>query len=201
MLCRPLLDRVRGHLSDRPVVALPPKGTSLSSFQKEDYACRNYAFGSDNASQSSAAATSDRLRTGAIGTASGAAAGAPLVRQRAMPESARQLAPALVCCLAVRSGPTELGPHRPICKPATPPLIRNAWSQREIKSDTRPAIRPRQCTHRSPSLPPRRPSSISIHNLSVTGNCRSALQFDQSLVLPYPIIRIFLNHLRQKDRL
>jgi hypothetical protein len=60
------------------VVALPPKGESLNTFQQEDYACREYAFRSDNASQSSAAAANDGLRTGAIGTAGGAAAGARL---------------------------------------------------------------------------------------------------------------------------
>jgi hypothetical protein len=60
------------------VVALPPKGESLSKFQQEDYACRDYAFRSDNASQPAAAATNDGLRTGAIGTVGGAAAGALL---------------------------------------------------------------------------------------------------------------------------
>jgi Glycine-zipper domain len=58
------------------VVALPPRGESLSKFQQEDYACRDYAFRSDNASQPSAAAANDGLRTGAIGTVGGAAAGA-----------------------------------------------------------------------------------------------------------------------------
>lgn len=57
------------------VVALPPKGEPLSKFQQEDYACRDYAFRSDNASQPSAAAN-DGLRSGAIGTVGGAAAGA-----------------------------------------------------------------------------------------------------------------------------
>ena len=60
------------------VVALPPKGEPLSKFQQEDYACRDYAFRSDNASQPSAAAASDGLRSGAIGTVGGAAAGALL---------------------------------------------------------------------------------------------------------------------------
>ena len=60
------------------VVALPPTGEPLSKFQQEDYACRDYAFRSDNASQPSAAAANDGLRTGAIGTVGGAAAGALL---------------------------------------------------------------------------------------------------------------------------
>jgi outer membrane lipoprotein SlyB len=59
------------------VVALPPSGEPLSKFQQEDYACRDYAFRSDNASQPSVAAN-DGLRTGAIGTVGGAAAGALL---------------------------------------------------------------------------------------------------------------------------
>ena len=58
------------------VVALPPKGEPLSKFQQEDYACRDYAFRSDNASQPTVSAADDGLRTGAIGTAGGAAAGA-----------------------------------------------------------------------------------------------------------------------------
>ncbi len=57
------------------VVALPPSGEPLSKFQQEDYACRDYAFRSGNTPQPSAAAN-EGLRTGAIGTVGGAAAGA-----------------------------------------------------------------------------------------------------------------------------
>jgi hypothetical protein len=60
------------------VVALPPGGMPLNKFQREDYECRDYAFRSDNASQPAAAASNDGLRTGAIGTVGGAAAGALL---------------------------------------------------------------------------------------------------------------------------
>jgi Glycine-zipper domain len=60
------------------VVALPPRGKPIGVFQQEDYACRDYAFRSDNA----AAPAHDAIPTGvgssAIGTVGGAAAGALL---------------------------------------------------------------------------------------------------------------------------
>jgi hypothetical protein len=58
------------------VVALPPKGMPLDQFQQEDYACRDYAFRSDNAAQASQNATHDSVGSSAIGTLGGAAAGA-----------------------------------------------------------------------------------------------------------------------------
>jgi hypothetical protein len=60
------------------VVALPPNGKPLGEFQQEDYACRDYAFRSENASQSMAGTTNDGIRSSAIGTVGGAAAGALL---------------------------------------------------------------------------------------------------------------------------
>ncbi|MFM0337417.1 glycine zipper domain-containing protein [Paraburkholderia fungorum] len=60
------------------VVALPPHGKPLSVFQQEDYACRDYAFRSDNANAPAHSALPDGVGSTAIGTAGGAAAGALL---------------------------------------------------------------------------------------------------------------------------
>ncbi len=60
------------------VVALPPKGMPLAQFQQDDYACRDYAFRSDNAGQASQNALQSGVGSSAIGTLGGAAAGALL---------------------------------------------------------------------------------------------------------------------------
>jgi hypothetical protein len=60
------------------VVALPPSGKPLGEFQQEDYACRDYAFRSDNAAQASEGAMQSGIGSTAIGTLGGAAAGALL---------------------------------------------------------------------------------------------------------------------------
>src|ERR1700722_3448713 len=60
------------------VVALPPSGKPLNQFQQEDYACRDYAFRSDNAAQASQSAMQNGVGSTAIGTLGGAAAGALL---------------------------------------------------------------------------------------------------------------------------
>jgi hypothetical protein len=60
------------------VVALPPSGKPLNQFQQEDYACRDYAFRSDNAAQASSSAMQNGVGSTAIGTLGGAAAGALL---------------------------------------------------------------------------------------------------------------------------
>lgn len=60
------------------VVALPPNGKPLGEFQKEDYACRDYAFRSENAGQPAQGALQSGLGSSAIGTVGGAAAGALL---------------------------------------------------------------------------------------------------------------------------
>jgi hypothetical protein len=60
------------------VVALPPQGKTLSQFQQEDYACRDYAFRSDNGAQASHSAMQSGVGSTAVGTVGGAAAGALL---------------------------------------------------------------------------------------------------------------------------
>lgn len=60
------------------VVALPPKGMPLAQFQQDDYACRDYAFRSDNTGQASQGALQSGVGSSAIGTLGGAAAGALL---------------------------------------------------------------------------------------------------------------------------
>jgi hypothetical protein len=60
------------------VVALPPAGKPIGVFQQEDYACRDYAFRSDNAAVPAHDALSDGVGSSAIGTVGGAAAGALL---------------------------------------------------------------------------------------------------------------------------
>ncbi|RFU49632.1 glycine zipper domain-containing protein [Paraburkholderia sp. DHOC27] len=60
------------------VVALPPNGKPLNQFQQEDYACRDYAFRSDDAGQASQSALQGGVGSTAIGTLGGAAAGALL---------------------------------------------------------------------------------------------------------------------------
>jgi Glycine-zipper domain len=60
------------------VVALPPSGMPLSQFQHDDYACRSYAFNSENAGGASQSAMKDGVGDSAIGTLGGAAAGALL---------------------------------------------------------------------------------------------------------------------------
>lgn len=58
------------------VVALPPSGKPISVFQQEDYACRDYAFRSDNAGPPSHDGIPEGVGGSAIGTVGGAAAGA-----------------------------------------------------------------------------------------------------------------------------
>ena len=60
------------------VVALPPNGKPLGQFQQEDYACRDYAFRSDNAGEASQSTMQTGIGSTAIGTLGGAAAGALL---------------------------------------------------------------------------------------------------------------------------
>ncbi|MFM0240858.1 glycine zipper domain-containing protein [Paraburkholderia phytofirmans] len=60
------------------VVALPPGGKPISVFQQEDYACRDYAFRSDDAAAPAHSAISEGVGSSAIGTVGGAAAGALL---------------------------------------------------------------------------------------------------------------------------
>lgn len=60
------------------VVALPPSGKPLSVFQHEDYACRDYAFRSDNRPAPAHSEIPEGLGSSAIGTVGGAAAGALL---------------------------------------------------------------------------------------------------------------------------
>jgi hypothetical protein len=60
------------------VVALPPSGKPLAQFQQEDYACRDYAFRSDDAGAASQSALQSGVGSTAIGTLGGAAAGALL---------------------------------------------------------------------------------------------------------------------------
>lgn len=60
------------------VTALPPNGKSLNQFQQEDYACRDYAFRSDNGAQASQGALESGVGSSAVGTLGGAAAGALL---------------------------------------------------------------------------------------------------------------------------
>lgn len=60
------------------VVALPPSGKPMSVFQQEDYACRDYAFRSDDAAAPAHSAIPEGVGSTAIGTVGGAAAGALL---------------------------------------------------------------------------------------------------------------------------
>lgn len=60
------------------VVALPPNGKPLAQFRQEDYACRDYAFRSDNGAQASQSALQSGVGSTAVGTLGGAAAGALL---------------------------------------------------------------------------------------------------------------------------
>jgi hypothetical protein len=60
------------------VVALPPGGKPLGQFQQDDYACRSYAFNSENAGGASQSTMKDGVGDSAIGTLGGAAAGALL---------------------------------------------------------------------------------------------------------------------------
>ena len=60
------------------VVALPPSGKPIGVFQQEDYACRDYAFRSDNAAAPAHSEIPDGVGSTAIGTVGGAAAGALL---------------------------------------------------------------------------------------------------------------------------
>jgi Glycine-zipper domain len=60
------------------VVALPPAGKPINVFQQEDYACRNYAFRSDNAPAPAHSDIPNGVGSTAIGTVGGAAAGALL---------------------------------------------------------------------------------------------------------------------------
>jgi hypothetical protein len=58
------------------VVALPPSGKPMAAFQQEDYACRDYAFRSDQSVTPADGAIPSEVGSSAIGTAGGAAAGA-----------------------------------------------------------------------------------------------------------------------------
>jgi hypothetical protein len=60
------------------VVALPPNGKPIAEFQQEDYACRDYAFRSDNDATPANGAIPNGVGSSAIGTVGGAAAGALL---------------------------------------------------------------------------------------------------------------------------
>jgi Glycine-zipper domain len=60
------------------VVALPPGGKPLGQFQQDDYACRSYAFNSDNSGAAPHSTMKDGVGDSAIGTVGGAAAGALL---------------------------------------------------------------------------------------------------------------------------
>jgi hypothetical protein len=60
------------------VVALPHSGESLGQFQQNDYACRDYANHSVNASGAAQAATTNSVNSAALGTLGGAAIGALL---------------------------------------------------------------------------------------------------------------------------
>jgi hypothetical protein len=60
------------------IVALPRKGEPLEQFQQDDYACRDYAFRSSNASGAAQGATQNSVNSTAVGTLGGAAAGALL---------------------------------------------------------------------------------------------------------------------------
>lgn len=60
------------------VVALPPSGKPLNVFQQEDYACRDYAFRSDDAGAPAHSNLPEGVGSSAIGTVGGAAAGALL---------------------------------------------------------------------------------------------------------------------------
>jgi YMGG-like Gly-zipper len=58
------------------VVALPRSGEPLSQFQQDDYACRDYAFHSTDASGAAQSATANGVNSAALGTIGGAAVGA-----------------------------------------------------------------------------------------------------------------------------
>ena len=58
------------------VVALPRSGEPLSDFQQDDYACRNYALHSTDASGAAQNATTNSVNSAALGTLGGAAVGA-----------------------------------------------------------------------------------------------------------------------------
>lgn len=60
------------------VVALPPSGKPMGVFQQEDYACRSYAFQSENAPAPAHDALPAGVGSTAVGTVGGAAAGALL---------------------------------------------------------------------------------------------------------------------------
>ena len=60
------------------VVALPPSGKPIGVFQQEDYACRDYAFRSDNRATPAHSEIPNGVGSTAIGTVGGAAAGALL---------------------------------------------------------------------------------------------------------------------------
>jgi hypothetical protein len=56
------------------VVALPPSGKPMNVFQQEDYACRDYAFRSDNAGAPAHSAIPEGVGSTAVGTVGGAPA-------------------------------------------------------------------------------------------------------------------------------
>ncbi|MCC8403663.1 glycine zipper family protein [Paraburkholderia sp. MMS20-SJTN17] len=60
------------------VVAMPHSGESLSQFQQNDYACRDYANQTTNPSGTAQAATTNSVNSAALGTLGGAAIGALL---------------------------------------------------------------------------------------------------------------------------
>lgn len=60
------------------VLALPPKGKDMQTFQAEDYNCRNYAQAQLGGNTPANAATQSAVGSAAVGTALGAGAGALL---------------------------------------------------------------------------------------------------------------------------
>ncbi len=58
------------------IVALPRQGEPLNQFQQDDYACRDYAFRSSDASGAAQGATTNSVNSTALGTLGGAAVGA-----------------------------------------------------------------------------------------------------------------------------
>ncbi|MET3230083.1 UNVERIFIED_ORG: hypothetical protein ABIC54_002268 [Burkholderia sp. 1263] len=58
------------------VVALPRSGQSLNQFQQDDYACRDYAYRSSDATGASQGSTANSVNSAAVGTLGGAAVGA-----------------------------------------------------------------------------------------------------------------------------
>ena len=60
------------------IVALPRSGEPLGQFQQDDYACRDYAFRSNDAAGAAQSATTNSVNSAALGTFGVAAVGALL---------------------------------------------------------------------------------------------------------------------------